>query len=127
MNESLRFLTGLEKLRKAATNGGDWHLDESHVHGAINCGDKHIAMVNMYVCNDYPTQNVLREQQLANATYIVAACKSVKILSDALLCLASMSVEKDGVKDEDYIADQIAKEIDAAFIMAEQNIIKENK
>ena len=30
-------------------------------------------------------------------------------------------------KDVDYIADQIAKEIDAAFIMAEQNIIKENE
>lgn len=125
MNESLRFLTELEKLRKAATNGGDWHLDESHCHGAINCGDKHIAMVSMYVCNDYPAQNVLREQQLANAKYIVAACLSVKLLSEALMCLASMSVEKDGVKDEDYIADQIAKEIDAAFIMAEQNIIKE--
>lgn len=81
----------------------------------------------MYVCNDYPAQNVLREQQLANAKYIVAACLSVKLLSEALICLASMSVEKDGVKDEDYIADQIAKEIDAAFIMAEQNIIKENK
>lgn len=61
MNESLRFLTELEKLRKAATNGGDWHLDESHCHGAINCGDKHIAMVSMYVCKDYPAQNVLRE------------------------------------------------------------------
>lgn len=35
MNESLRFLTELEKLRKAATNGGDWHLDESHCHGAM--------------------------------------------------------------------------------------------
>lgn len=120
MNESIRFLTELEKLRKAATNEGDWELDESHVHGAINCGDKHIAMVSMYVCNDYPAQNVLREQQLANAKYIVAACKSVKILSDALLCLASMSVEKDGIKDENYNADQLAKEIDAAFIMAEQ-------
>lgn len=70
MNESLRFLTELEKLRKAATNGGDWHLDESHCHGAINCGDKHIAMVSMYVCKDYPAQNVLREQQLANAKSI---------------------------------------------------------
>lgn len=120
MNEGMRFLIELEKLRRSATNEGLWELDESHTHGAINCGDKHIAMVNMYVCNDYPAQNVLREQQLANANYILAACKSVKILSDALLCLASMSVEKNGVKDEAYNIGQLAKEIDAAFLLAKQ-------
>ena len=48
----------------------DWVVDEK-VMAAVNCGEKHIAMVNSY--NDGTDRAVLKDECLANAHLISAA------------------------------------------------------
>lgn len=63
---------------------GSWRLDESHCLGAINSGEKHIAMVSMFECPN-PETRVTRAEQLANARLIAKAPELLSLVVDYYL------------------------------------------
>lgn len=73
---------------------GPWTVDESHINGSINAGNKHIAMANFY---NSPDENfrVDREQQIANAQLISAAPELLAALK-AILPMAENGAAKPG-------------------------------
>jgi hypothetical protein len=67
-------LADLEAKARAATRG-KWITDhEGHLHGAINCGKKHIALANYFNCHDDESRVTNTKN---NAAYIASACPDV--------------------------------------------------
>lgn len=67
-------LNDLELKAKSATRG-KWITDqEGHLHGAINCGKKHIALANYFNCHDDESRVTNTKD---NAAYIASACPDV--------------------------------------------------
>jgi hypothetical protein len=57
---------------------GVWAVDSSHVHTAVNCGDKHVAMVN------YQPAMIDGDEHIANA-HLIAAAPEMYAALDAII------------------------------------------
>lgn len=61
----------LESLKRifSQTSQGKWKFDEVFIRGAINTGDKHVALCNHFECAE-TVRCVSRAEQVANAEFI---------------------------------------------------------
>src|SRR5574344_2626965 len=69
-------MSELEAKTKAATQGTWVTSQAGHLNGAVNCGNRHIAMVNYCVCREVDKRVTHTED---NAEYIVSAQPSVML------------------------------------------------
>ena len=77
---------------------GDWLLDETVCHGAVNSGSKHIAMVNYYE-SPQEENRVPRSEQLRNA-YLISAAPNMLDALESCVDAIKKNLTHATIKDE---------------------------